>query len=95
MIERGNSNTEKSNPDIKTQFTADYSTIPPSDNGEHGRSNHITCIIGVCADCKEQKSIVKIVTFHGITKNVCEACRTKYSEKLTKTTDIESTRIAS
>jgi len=79
MTEKGNSNTEKSNPDCKTQFTHDYDTISLSDNECHCRGNRIACIIGICEDCGEYRELIDITTFHRVNKHICQVCIAGYS----------------
>jgi hypothetical protein len=79
MTEKGNSNTEKSSPDSKTQFTCNYETISLSDNEGHCRSNRIACIIGICEDCGEYRELIDITTFHRVNKHICQMCIAGYS----------------
>jgi hypothetical protein len=79
MTEKGVCNTEKSEPDSKTQFTVDCGTTPFSDDSEYRKGSQITHIIGICADCKEYKGLTEIVTLHQVTKRICKLCKSKYT----------------
>jgi hypothetical protein len=78
MTEKGVCNTEKSEPDSKTQFTVDCGTTLFSDDSEPYKSSRIAHIIGICADCKEYKGLMEIVTIRQVTKRICKTCQSKY-----------------